>query len=343
MSQETSTWLNQRTLIGYTEHRGEAWHYRAEEQGDETNHYTGAIPVVDVQRRLFNWQAEVGTITTTASSGTYTDPNRQAVLRPKGALDVNDTGAILGIFKKGYTVHQFNDWLVETTSNILDSELNIGSAGLLRGGAIAWVSLEVPDSVTTPEGVEFRPNLIATTSHDGSLSTTFKRVVTIVVCDNTRSAALAEKGQQVKVKHSSKSLGRINDVREALNIVYTTADDFAAEVAELCATEVSGKQWQDFLNAYAPMPEENGQARTMVGKKHDELNQLWTKDPRCAQWRGNAFGVVQTVNTWQHHVAPINKGTDRAGKNMFRAIDPGVKGIDALDSNTLTTLRAVLV
>lgn len=34
MSSETSTWLNTSTLIGFTDQRGHAWHYRADDQGD---------------------------------------------------------------------------------------------------------------------------------------------------------------------------------------------------------------------------------------------------------------------------------------------------------------------
>ena len=48
-------------------------------------------------------------------------------------------------------------------ANILDDDLSISSAGLLRGGAVAWVEVSVPESITTPEGVVFRPNLLATT------------------------------------------------------------------------------------------------------------------------------------------------------------------------------------
>src|SRR3954466_6274520 len=57
MSNETLQHLNTNTLIGNTDARGHAWHYRAEEQGDETDHYPGPIPVVDVERRLFSWEA----------------------------------------------------------------------------------------------------------------------------------------------------------------------------------------------------------------------------------------------------------------------------------------------
>ena len=81
--------------------------------------------------------------------------------------------------------------------------------------------VSVPESITTPEGVVFRPNLLATTSFDGSIATTFKRTVTDVVCDNTREAALAEKGQAYKVKHSRYSHAQLAPAREALAMVHT--------------------------------------------------------------------------------------------------------------------------
>ena len=43
----------------------------------------------------------------------------------------------------------------------------------------------MPETITTPEGIAFRPNLLACTWHDGSLATTYERVVANVVCDNT--------------------------------------------------------------------------------------------------------------------------------------------------------------
>ena len=38
MSQETLAWLNTNVLVGFTDKRGIAWHYRASEQGSEPNH-----------------------------------------------------------------------------------------------------------------------------------------------------------------------------------------------------------------------------------------------------------------------------------------------------------------
>ena len=66
MSRETLTHLNTQTLIGYTSKRGQAWHYRADHQGSEPNHYEHAVPVADVRRRLFHWspvEADIQAVT----------------------------------------------------------------------------------------------------------------------------------------------------------------------------------------------------------------------------------------------------------------------------------------
>ena len=245
MSQETVKWLNTMTLIGFTDQRGHAWHYRAEAQQGECNHYPAAIPVEDVRRRLFGWQVLEGDVCSRATlltddgvgTLTITDPDRKAMLRPPGALGPDDPGAILGVFKSGYAGHDYAQWLLEQVAELLDDELAIGSAGLLRGGALAWVSIEVPETITTPEGVAFRPHLLATTSFDGSVATTYGRKVQLVVCDNTHAVAMAESGQQIKVRHSRHSQVKLADAREALALVHTIADDFAAEVAQLSAVQ----------------------------------------------------------------------------------------------------------
>ncbi len=111
MSKETLQHLNTNTLIGFTEQRGHAWHYRAEEQGDEPNYYPGAIPLEDVRRRLFGWMAEsrrvavelpadVESMTHLDDSG---EPMRWAVAEYRQGICRSDTGAVMGIFSEGYS------------------------------------------------------------------------------------------------------------------------------------------------------------------------------------------------------------------------------------------------
>lgn len=349
MSRETIAHLNTQTLIGFTAKRGNAWHYRAEEQGAESNHYTEAVPVEDVRRRLFAWDALArplfvslpADIDTMSGIGDDGMPYRSEEVPGRKAIVRSDSGAVLGIHSDGYAIHQYDETLIGTVARILDDGLSIGSAGLLRNGAQAWVSVEVPDTITTPEGVAFRPNLLAVSSLDGSLASTFKRVVTNVVCDNTMHAGLGEAGQQYKIKHTRNSRAKIATARDALGIVHRIADDFAEEVRALCATEVNARQWGRFVEEFAPLePGTTGRGRTMALNKRNDLNRLWKSDARVSPWAGTAWGVVQAVNTYTHHEG-IVRGAGRAERNMTRAVSGGVEKLDIGTAQMLTKVLAL--
>ncbi|MGW3763058.1 DUF932 domain-containing protein [Streptomyces sp. NPDC005131] len=342
MSKETLNWLNNNTLIGFTDKRGHAWHNRA----GSDNHYAGPVPIEDVERRLFSWTAEERPLYVELETGnpdliaaglvepevTHVPvPDRKAIVR-------SDTGLVMGIFKDGYVPHQPTPWLLDNVANILDDELAIGSAGLLKGGAQAWVSVEIPDTITTPEGVVFRPNLMAATSFDGSLATIYKPIITNVVCDNTMNAGLREEGQQLKVKHSSKSMGRITDARKALAIVHTVSDEFSTAVAELCSQHMTDREFERLVREHLAPVEDNDSAakKTNARKKRGELLRMWRHDERAAEWRGTKFGAYQAVNTWQQHESTI-RGI-RAERNMGHTL---TGKWETADDQTLSMLAAL--
>jgi phage/plasmid-like protein (TIGR03299 family) len=337
--------LNTQTLIGFTDKRGKAWHYVAEHQIGEGNHFDGAVPFGAVER-LFGWRvvtspvlaqvpADLTEATGMAPDGTpvrtVTDPSRKVLLR-------SDTGAVLGVHSARYGVHEYSDGLLRNVSTILGDSVQIGSAGLLDGGAKAWVQIETPETLTTPEGVDIRPHLLAVSSHDGTIPTTYKRVVTVVVCDNTCTAALGESGAEFRIKHTRYSALRLTDARQALGVLESIADDFSAQVKALCAVTVTDRQWFAFLDEVAPVPDEPGRARTTAGNRRDALTALYRRDERVAPWSGTAYGVLQAVNTEAHWLTSA-RGSDTFSRNMSRAMSGGV---EKLDRETLSTLGRVL-
>ena len=311
MSAETLEHLNTQVLVGFTDQRGTAWHHKQDLQGAEPNHYAGAIPISDVRRRLFSWQAvEMPMHITTPSGDQVEVPNRKAIVR-------NDSWQILGVPSKSYRPHQLNEWLLTDVSNLLDDDLQIGTAGLLKGGAIGWVQVEMPENCTAA-GVEFRPHLLATTSFNGEIATMYKRTCTIVVCDNTRHMALREQSAQISVRHTSQSHLRLADAREALNIVHTLSDDFTKEIETLMTMPVSDKHFDRFLNVLVPSSDiESQQSQTRAENTRSTLRQMWQTDIRCAPFRGTGFGAVQTVNTWRQHIKPTRQGRSMIERTMM--------------------------
>lgn len=334
MSAETSLWLNTNTLIGFTSKRGNAWHYRAEDQGEQSNHYELAIPVEDVDARLFNWEAVEGQVTATHLSDdgvlVNSDNRYKAIMR-------SDTGAIMGMFKDTYQIHQYRTWLVENVANLLDADLQIGSAGLLRGGAQAWVQIEMAETLSV-RGVDFRPFLTACTSHDGSLATTYVTGAQVVVCDNTLAAGIAGADRKLKVRHSVRSMSKLGDARDALGIVYDVADAFTAEVEALMEQKVTDPKFKKFATAYSN-PTDAEKRSPQMERKADSLLNLWRKDERVAPWRGTAYGVLAAVNTYVHHEQTVRGGAAvRAERNMARVVTGKV---DELDRSTLDLLARV--
>ena len=354
MSAETSLWLNTNTLIGMTAERGTAWHYRAEEQGEESNHYDGPIPVGDVERRLFHWEAvkvpvfaefpaDVETMTGFDADGT---PIRHSEIPGLVAVARNDTNHVFKIFTDGYEPHQYNEWLTGAVSNLLGDTLKITSAGLLKQGAVAWVEVSVPETIHDGKtGFSYRPNLLAATSLDGSLSTTYTRTVTATVCDNTMAAALSEgRDQRVKIKHSRHSGLRIDEAREALSLVTEVVEDFTAALHTLTEQTVTDRQWFAFLDEWQKEARGGkdvpvaGRGLTLHENQREALNSMYFHDSRVSDWKGTAFGVVQAINTWQQHEAPV-KGASRQDRNAEAA----VRGkFEALDNGTVAILDRIL-
>lgn len=329
MSQETQEWLSTQTLIGFTEKRGNAWHYR---KGDK-NHYPNAIPENDVLKRLFSWEVCETPLRFTFNGRSKTIPNQKAMYR-------SDNGDVLGIFKDSYQGHGYQEWLLDNVKSILSSDLAIGSAGLLKNGAQAWVSIEMEELFKARDNVLFRPHLLACTSFDGSIATTYKPCIQVVVCDNTLNAGLSEKGQVYKLKHTKYSAVKISDAREALGIIFDTAEDFEKDLNSLIEWEVSDKDFEKVLDILIPVPDEdeNKRGNTVANKKRDEIKGLYANDDRAAQWNGTAFGTLQAFNTWNHHFAQVRKGAPRVVRNMENVVSDKM---GAADNAILTALQKV--
>lgn len=337
MSAETLTHLNTQTLIGMTDQRGHAWHYRASEQGDESNHYPGPIPVDDVERRLFHWTPVLADIQLNAITDegvtTFQDPTRVAVVRP-------DTGVTLGIFKKAsYELHPYQEWLIEEVKRLTDG-LVIGSAGLLQEGGQAWVQFELEQTQFVND-VAFRPFLTAATSMNGTLATTYQVGNQIVVCDNTMAAALNEDTARVKIYHTKNSKARMAEVGSTLGFVQSVGARFEDLVSTLTAEKVSDERFDRWASAYSGLTKlfdddkASKRAVTFAEERKAALIQLWREDERAAQWRGTAFGVLAAGNTFEHH---FRSATDRVAANQTRIMQGKVQ---AMDTNILQVLATV--
>lgn len=339
MSAETMEWLAENTLIGFTDKRGNAWHYR---EGNN-NHFAGAVPE-ERALALLSYPVAEGTVTSTVigqdDDGFPTvlsveDPTRKAIVRV-------DTQSILGIFKQGYQMHQPRQWCLENLDLILSGGLQIGSVVVLKGGAVAAVQAELPESriATAPgaEPVEYRPFVTAATSFDGSIATTYGRGAQVVVCDNTLSVALRNFDAVTKIRHTRFSLNRVGEIRTNLALVVEEAGDtFDAQFQALASQSVTDAKFAAIVDAFTgESTAKEGRSKTIAQNKAKVLNNLWRNDTRVAPWRGSAYGVLAAFNTAAHHEFGADK--TRLERNQQRVIEGEW---DKIDSNILNLLATV--
>jgi phage/plasmid-like protein (TIGR03299 family) len=363
MSAETMEWLHDHIRIGYTSERGPAWHARDSYMTDGT-HFPGKVPEAEVQRILdvpfieaqhhavqveyFHTDdcGEAGKLYAECdcprSETPYVDKTRKNIVSP-------DDGFVHGTFKLGWQLHGYQQWTADQIAAILDQsrgELGTASVGLLQSRSVAFIQAKLDGSALEVGGYGYVPYIVAATSVNGSLASTYGVGIDGVVCDNTLASFWQSALKMLKVRHSRNSAGRLADVRGALGLVYQAADDFAAAADALQNVTVTDDDFAAWRNEMVSIPERDpksstgGAKYTNAVKVHDRYTNLWTYDPKVKPWAHTAFGILQldnTYRTWDRGVKGASGG--RIERNLLNMVD-GTTGTE--DTKALAALARVM-
>lgn len=358
MSYHTSQYLNSgNIMVGNTANTGNAWWYnQALENPNRPTHFKDFIPLTTVRDRLFGWSAwESNRLVAyferpvlDDNGNSFVDDNGHVVTKVyevpvrsfkaigredwivNGVPEDEEDGAdaILHVQGKDYGVHQLQEVFITHTAQILggadNMAMGVASAGLLKWGRRAWITISVPENLTNDDsGLQFRPNLTVSTSFDSSLATSWTRTFGIPVCDNTLDYQLIKAGEKGKfvLKHTKNSAMRIKNAAEALGLLNQQADEMDHALSELINVEVPEQLFLKWLDVMVPVPEiketvkevksiqgemvevkkvsTNG--HTMAMNRRDKLVEMWDRDPRVAPWKNTKLGILQLWNTFNQH------------------------------------------
>lgn len=325
MSEETREWLSQNILVGFTEARGNAWHHR---KGDD-NHYPQQIPIEEVKRRLFDWEP--------VKVETEYWRHDEACLSGEFIYTSSKTGEKICATTESHLAHSYSEWLLDNVGTMLGGEVQIGSAGLLKNASQAWVQVELAETQMA-SGVEFRPTILASTSLDQSLRSTYRAVNTIVVCDNTRAAALQEDTPVYGVKHTKNSKFSEGKARETIGLqLHQQAETFTAQVERMLSEEVTDGNLERLMEVLVPLAD-NPRGLTRAENKRDQLRGMWVSDPRVSIWKNTVWGVLQLFNTYNIHESSI-RGENRVQSQLQNILSGKLFDKDAI---VASALRGVL-
>lgn len=317
--------------------------------------YPGPIPVAEVERRLFNWEAisvptgnfipvgvEDADLLIPTRDGKGNIPVKAVVNNGAQAIVRSDDFSELGRFTLSYQIHDYKVWLIRTVSEILQQNVSILSALTLKNGAQAAIEIGLDETMhDSKSGLEFWPFILAYTSMDGSLATTFSAFNRLLVCDNMMRSihnTARAAGRQSKLRHTVNSLSdnAIHGVRSAMGILELEANSMVDYMHGLLEIPLSRSQWLKTIDLLDPMPED-GASKAKITKtenRRERLDAMYRESDMVAPWAGTAFGGLQAVSTFQHNEASV-----RGASRLERVYDRTIRG-DMADSD-LKTLQAM--
>jgi phage/plasmid-like protein (TIGR03299 family) len=190
-----------------------------------------------------NWKVEKRPVSfVNAGTGKQeTVPDQFAVVR-------TDKEQALGVVGKVYQPLQNQEAFSFFDAVVQEKLAMYHTAGSLWGGTRIWLMAKLPQEVKVMgvDKVDFFTLLV--NSHDGSSGVRMRHTSVRVVCWNTLTAALGEKGRaEFNVRHTVNMGIRVKDAREALGIMTRTSGDFLQAAETLARKKLNSRLVEEFL------------------------------------------------------------------------------------------------
>jgi phage/plasmid-like protein (TIGR03299 family) len=221
----------------------------------------------------------------------------------------------LGLVGSSYRVVQ-NEEACQLLDLIVDETgAHYETAGSLRGGREVFVTMKLPETMRIADVDDVDLYLAMCTSHDASRAGRVLVSPTRVVCRNTLRAAVANNVGEYTFRHSGDILGKLQDVRDALNLVPVYLDQLQAEAEKMIDQQLEWDQLQAIAEQLWPLGKDDGESAYLKRMARErDLKHLFEDAPTQENIRGTAFGAYNAVVEWLDHFQPARGDNHRAHK-----------------------------
>lgn len=245
---------------------------------------------------------------------------------------------------QNYDVAEFLE-LVLKQAGSMDMEYRWDTMGTLGNGNRFFATLMMPQDLVINGTDRITRAMLATTSHDGSKPFIAKNINERVVCANTLGMALREAGNQIKIRHTTNMVERVEQAVETLQLTSRYQTEFARVAERLAATDYSLAQFEQLATELIPVVDK---ATTDKEKKEAErdkerqeaLISNYVHSPTVAPIQDTAWGAWNAVTEFEQHKQKTrqSKRDDAERKTEFAFFDSD--GADTLGSKSLELLTA---
>lgn len=206
-----------------------------------------------------------------------------------------DDFTVLSVVKGRYHVQQ-NDVVLDMAASINEvGDIEVETAGSLRGGRTVWVLAKL-GSDPRLDGLGIERYILVAKSHDGSSPITVIPTDVRVVCSNTM--ALARKGEALfKIRHTANASVRIEEAKAALGAMYSAHDEMSDAILHMMDTTITNGKFEDIIKQLVGDPEaaNSPKGKTQATNRAAQLRASWELSENDGI-RGTAMGVVNAAN-----------------------------------------------
>ena len=220
--------------MAYRLSKGKPWHGLGTPVGDDMT------PVEMMKAAGLDW--------TVAKVDSFIEFNGNKIPTGEQSLVRESDGKILTQVGKGWNPVQNETAFDFFADFVSKGDMAMDTAGSLKDGRIVWALADVRDGFTLFGGDEVKGYLLFSNPHEYGKSIDVRFVLERVVCNNTLTIALAEKGNpSVRVNHRAKF--DADRVKELLGISHRKTETFKEAVEFLGSKQYIKTDLENYFGA----------------------------------------------------------------------------------------------
>ena len=207
--------------------------------------------------------------------------------------------------------------------------LPVTTAGTMFNSSMAWMLLDLGESVAFAGTEEATNRFLLVATHHGTGNFVVYVVTVRVVCQNTYDIATRMGDLRWSIKHTSSAKDRLIEARQGLERAYRAMDDMDREIIELMDRDFRDSQWDELVNTIQPVvsahygEKRNGEwgilntkAVNAAAETRNKLGRIWRNDNGTIP-RQSAFHAIQAVNEYEQHYHGHGKNRDQRMMQKF--------------------------
>ncbi len=242
--------------------------------------------------------------------------NRKQKIVPNTFATVRtDTNEVLGVVGSRYEPIQNRDAFAFFDALVGSDEAMYHTAGVLGKGERIWILAKLPSHIRVGTKDIVDQYLLLTNSHDGSAVVRAKLTPVRVVCSNTLSVALEGNEQEVRIRHTSNAVHKLEEAHKLLGLTNSLFMQLDTIFNRMALRKITDKQLVEYVKALVPA---NPDARFQTRNENirEAIMELHETGQGAELSRGNLWGAYNAVTEFADHVQH-SKDTSKHLKSIW--------------------------